>query len=159
MLKRLTWLLPAAALALALALSGSVRAVDDVTLLVIVHPRVRLNELSADQLEAIFTMSVREWPGGEPTVPYNYVPGSPYRERFDRAALRMAPEEVARFWIDRRIRGMGDAPRKVPTVALMLRVVANLPGAIGYVPEGPLPPDVKLVARIVGGRVLHVGAR
>jgi hypothetical protein len=157
MRKRLTWLLPG--IALALALAGNVRAADEAALLVIVHPRVRLNELSADRLEAIFTLSEREWPGGEPAVPYNYAPGSPYRDRFDRAVLRMGPDEVARFWIDRRIRGMGDAPRKVPTVALMLRVVANLPGAIGYVPEGPLPPDVKLVARVVGGRVLHGGPR
>jgi hypothetical protein len=157
MLKRLTWLLSCAAFACALA--GRVQAADDVTLLVIVHPRLQLNELSADRLEAIFTMSAREWPDGEPTVPYNYAPGSAYREAFDRGVLRMAPEEVARFWIDRRIRGMGDAPRKVPSVALMLRVVANLRGAIGYVPDGPLPPDVKVVARIAGGRVLHSGAR
>jgi hypothetical protein len=148
-----------ACVALALTLSRSARAAEEGLLLVIAHPKVQMSELSPDRLEAIFTLSEREWPGGEPAVPYNYAPGNPYREAFDRTVLRMGPDEIARFWIDRRIRGMGDAPRKVPTVALMLRVVANLRGAIGYVPEGPLPPDVKVVARIAGGRVLHAGAR
>jgi hypothetical protein len=49
---------------------------------------------------------------------------------------------------------MGDSPRKVPSVALMLRVVAKLPGAIGYVPESMVTPDVKIVARVKDGRVL-----
>lgn len=132
---------------------------DDTTLLVIVNPSVRAAELSADQLEAIFTMSQREWPGGDAIIPFNYPPGSLLRERFDRTVLRMDRDEVARFWIDRRIRGAGNAPRKVPTVALLLRVVANLPGAIGYVPSGPLPADVKLVALVSDGRVVGAGER
>jgi ABC-type phosphate transport system substrate-binding protein len=153
---RLTWLLPV----LALVICSSSRSVaEDITLLVIVNPSVRASELSADQLEAIFTLSDRQWPGGEAIIPFNYPPGSVLRESFDRAVLRMAPEEVARFWIDQRIRGIGDAPRKVPTAAILLRVVANLRGAIGYVPSGPIPADVKLVARVSAGKVLRAGGR
>jgi hypothetical protein len=132
---------------------------DDVTLLVIANHGVRAEQLSAVQLEAIFTMSQRAWPGGDAIIPFNYPPGSVLRESFDRAVLRMDRDEVARFWIDRRIRGAGDAPRKVPTVALLLRIVANLPGAIGYVPSGPLPADVKLVARVSDGNVFRAGER
>ena len=155
---RSTWLCPLLALALALG-SATPTVAEDTSLLVIVNPSVHSAELSADRLEAIFTMSERAWPGGQTIIPFNYPPGTGLRETFDRAVLRMSPDEVARFWIDRRIRGMGDAPRKVPTVALLLRVVANLHGAIGYVPAGPMPADVKVVARVSGGRVLRTGGR
>jgi hypothetical protein len=152
----LTWLFPVLAI---LVCSSSRTVAEDQGLLVIVNPSVRASELSADQLEAIFTMSEREWPGGDAIIPFNYPPGSTLRERFDRTVLRMGPDEVARFWIDRRIRGTGDSPRKVPTVALLLRVIANLHGAIGYVPAGPIPADVKLVARVSAGKVLRAGGR
>lgn len=150
----LTWLLPA----LAVFLGSSSRTIaEDVPLLVIANPSVSASELSADKLEAIFTLSERQWPGGDTIIAFNYPPGSALRESFDRVVLRMGPDDVARFWIDRRIRGLGDSPRKVPTAALLLRIVANLRGAIGYVPDGPLPADVKLVARISAGKVQRVG--
>ncbi len=123
-------------------------------LVVIVNPATSASQLSADRLEAIFTLSQREWSGGQTVIPFNYAPGVGIRETFDRVVLGMNSEEVARFWIDRRIRGMGDSPRKVPTIALMLRVVAKLPGAIGYVPESAATPDVKVVALIKDGKVL-----
>ena len=152
----LTWLLPVLAM---LVCSSSRRVAEDLTLLAIVNPSVRSAELSADQLEAIFTMSEREWPGGDAIIPFNYPPGSALRDKFDRTVLGMGQDEVARFWIDRRIRGVGDAPRKVPTVALLLRVIANLHGAIGYVPAGPMPADVKVVARVSAGKVSRAGGK
>jgi ABC-type phosphate transport system substrate-binding protein len=131
---------------------------QDEDLAVIVNPGTRVHELSADQLTAIFTMSQREWPGGETIIPFNHEPGGALRTIFDRAVLGMKPDEAARFWIDRRIRGEGGAPRKVPSVALMLRVVAKLPNSIGYVPWSLVTNDVHVVARVSGGKVRGLGS-
>lgn len=141
-----TWLLWIG-LALAWSLAASVGAEDE-TLWVIVHPSVPAAELTPDQLTAIFTLSQRVWPGGQSVIPYNYDPANSLRQRFDRLVLGMDSDEVARFWIDRKIRGQGDSPRKVPSVALMVRIVANLPGAIGYVPAGTPATGTKVVAQV-----------
>ena len=132
----------------------SLAVANDEALAVIVNPSTRASSISSDRLEAIFSLSEREWSAGVPVIPFNYAPGTSLREQFDQAILGMGPDEVARFWIDRRIRGFGDSPRKVPSVALMLRVIAKLPGAIGYVPESAVTSDVTGIARIKNGKVL-----
>jgi hypothetical protein len=158
MKKALPWLLLLVLVAWHGAIASRGLAADN-RLVVIVHPGTRVQTLSADELEALFTLSQRAWPDGQPAIPFNFAPGAPLREQFDRVVLGMNGDEVARFWIDRRIRGLGDAPRKVPSVALMLRVVAKLPGALGYVPEDAVTHEVKVVARIVDGKLLAPNAR
>src|SRR6185295_4307646 len=74
-------------------------AVDE-PLAVIVNPASYTGPLSADRLEAVFTMSQRDWSPGKPVIPFNYAPGLAIRDTFDRAVLGMAPDEVARYWID-----------------------------------------------------------
>jgi ABC-type phosphate transport system substrate-binding protein len=120
---------------------------DDQRLAVIVHPKTPVSSLSEDELVAIFTMSQRRWSDGE-TI------GTSTRVYFDDAVLGMSPDQAARFWIDRRIRDGGSSPLKTPNATTMLKVVASLARSIGYVPEAQLGPGVKVVARVINGRVL-----
>jgi hypothetical protein len=53
---------------------------------------------------------------------------------FDKVVLGMTPDEVARHWVDQRIRGKGRPPRAVPDGALLKKVVRHFPGAIAYLP-------------------------
>jgi len=57
----------------------------------------------------------------------------------------MTPEEVARYWIDRRIRGRSGAPKAVDPANVLQKVVAKLPGSISYVRQNELSNAVKLV--------------
>jgi len=97
---------------------------------------------------------------GEPTeeqgmrlVALNQPPGSPARVTFDRTLLGLEPDAVARFWIDQRIRGQGSAPRAIPSVALLLRVLAQLPGGISYLRRADLP------ANTTGVKVLTIDGK
>ena len=67
--------------------------------------------------------------------------------------LDLEPDEMARYWIDARIRHGEEAPRTVAS-SLLVRVVARLGGSIGYVPAGEALSGVKIVARIERGRVV-----
>lgn len=78
-------------------------------------------------------------------IPFNHPPGTFDRVGFDRVLFGMGPDEIGRFWIDQRIRGGEPPPRTIDSVSLLLRVVAALEGAIGYVREGFLAPDLKVV--------------
>jgi hypothetical protein len=87
---------------------------------------------------------------GNVVVPFSMPPASPERQAFDLAVLGMAPDEVNRFWIDRRIRGQGSPPKSAPSAEVVAKVVAKFPGAIGYVPIAALNPGLRPVA--VDGR-------
>ena len=128
-------------------------AAEDETLDVIVHSTSPVVRLAAAEVEALFTRTQTRWSDGSPVVPLSFPTGTPIRDRFDRAVLRVDANEVGRFWLDRRIRGLGAPPKQVLNATLMLKVVQNLPGSIGYVPLLRNRAGVKVVARIVQGRV------
>jgi hypothetical protein len=132
---------------------ASAGAGDGESLSVVVNPNVSVASLGVAELEAIFTSSKRTWPDGSSITALGYAPDSEIRRQFDRIVLRMNPEEVARFWIDQRVRGAAPPPRQVPDPALAIRLVAKLSGCIAYGPDGLVNPTVKVIARIKNGKV------
>jgi ABC-type phosphate transport system substrate-binding protein len=72
-------------------------------------------------------------PGGKRALPLNRGAKTAEREGFDESVLGMTPEQSARYWIDRRIRGKSGAPKAVEPASVVQRVVSKLPGAISYV--------------------------
>ncbi|CAN5399075.1 hypothetical protein BH11MYX1_BH11MYX1_49060 [soil metagenome] len=82
---------------------------------------------------------------GKPLVPFNSQPKTSERVGFDREILAMSPDEVGRYWVDRKIRGQSGAPRSLPSLTHVQKVVAKFPNAISYVPEDQLTPDLQPV--------------
>lgn len=124
------------------------------TLVVVVNNGVSVGQLSAAELEAIFTSSKRTWPDGSNIGAFSYAPDNEIRRVFDNTVLRMSAEEVAKFWIDQRVRGGAPPPRQVPDPALALRLVAKLPGSVAYIPDNLVNSTVKIVARVSNGKVV-----
>jgi len=84
--------------------------------------------------------------GDKPLTPFNASPNSPDRIGFDKAVLGMSPDEVGRFWVDRKVRGQSGAPRSLPSPAHVAKVAAKFPGAIGYLPADQMTSDIQAVA-------------
>lgn len=150
------WRISVLALVLAAVAAPGTRAQEPAAvpdIAIIVHPSVPVTSMDRAALAAIFNMSRRSWGDGLTAVPLNYPPASATRQLFDQLVLGLQPAEVSRFWIDQRIRGLGHPPRQVNDAALMLRVVANLKGAIGYVPANMADGSVRVVARIKKGKL------
>jgi hypothetical protein len=57
----------------------------------------------------------------------------------------MSADEVSQFWIERRIRGLPGPPRSVDSLSLLLRLIARLPGGIGYARPSQLAGDVRAI--------------
>lgn len=143
------------ALLVAAFAAAPVNAVSLEDLVVIVNKQAPTSAMSAIEVEALFTRVQTRWSDGTPIVPINAPPGSELRVLFDRVVLRLDPDEVGRFWIDRRIRGMGLPPRQLSEPSTAVRVVEKLAGAVAYMPEGVVrDARVKVVARIQQGKVL-----
>jgi ABC-type phosphate transport system substrate-binding protein len=144
-------------LALACAIFGGgavAEAQAPVGLSVIAHPSVPSQKLAAAELAAIFTGAMKNWKDGSTIKLFNAPSGTPMRAEFDSVVLNMTPEQVSRFWIDKRIRGEGTPPRQVTPPELVNRLVATLPGAISYVPDDKVASGVRVVARVRGGKVV-----
>jgi hypothetical protein len=127
---------------------------SDQALMIIANVDTGVTSLSRNELESIFMLSRRIWSNGKRILVVNLENGTPERTLMDRALLNMSSEQAARYWIDRRTRGGGEAPMRVPSAALMMKVIPALTGSIGYAPAGPLVPGMVRVARIVNGGVV-----
>jgi ABC-type phosphate transport system substrate-binding protein len=121
---------------------------------VIVHWRHPAKLLKPEDLRPIFLTNKTDWTHGGAIEALNLPDGSDVRAAFDSAVLGMDPDEVARYWVDRRIRGDARPPRKVSSPALVVAFVSKNEGAIGYVPYSAIDDGVKVVARVFEGHVL-----
>jgi len=142
---RLSWPLLAAATLAATLPAARVRAGADVTLAVVVGPTSKLTDLGMADLRRIFTSERVTDPSGNKLIPLNHPPKTVDRSGFDRTVLGMSPDEVGRYWVDRRIRGGSGPPRTVESISTLRRVVQNVPGAIGYLRPSQLSAEVKPV--------------
>lgn len=76
------------------------------------------------------------------------------RHGFDAAVLGLDPDRVARYWIDRKIRGGERPPLTAPSSALVVKLVSKTSGAVGYIEATALDASVKVVAKVVNGQVV-----
>jgi hypothetical protein len=104
-----------------------------------------IDNVSKAELNRIFSGDVMRI-DGQPVVPFAFASGLPERRAFDQIVLGMGPEEVSKYWIDRRIRGQGNPPKSAPSPEVMAKVVAGFPAAMGYVPAASLTPALKPVS-------------
>ncbi len=147
LLVTLGWL--AAVLCLPPGVERSAHAADHVVLAVFVAKDSSLQDLKMNELRRIFTNADDSGFSSQRNIPFNHTARSTDRVGFDQAVLHMSPEEVSRFWIDRKIRGLAGPPRAVDSLSQLLGLVAHTTGGISYARPGRLAPDVRVI-RVAG---------
>ena len=125
-------------------IAGSAAA-DGKKLVVVVAKGSQVTNISRSDLKREFLAETVFGDDDTPLVPFNAAPGTPERIGFDRRVLGMSPDEVGRYWVDRKVRGEKGAPRSLPSLAHIAKVVAKFPHAIGYLPADQLTGDVQAV--------------
>ena len=131
------------------AIERTARAAERVTLAVFVAKDSTVQNLKMTELRRIFTNADDSGFSRQRSVPFNHTARSSDRVGFDMTVLHMSPEEVSRFWIDRKIRGLPGPPRAVDSLSQLLRLVSHTSGGIGYARPNQLTNDVR-VLRIDG---------
>lgn len=154
MRRRCWWLWAPVVFVAGLVPQAAVPASTGAGLAIIVNPGVSAGSLTTAELSSIFTRATRSWKDGSTIRPLNLPPGSPERVEFDRVVLDMSPERSAQFWVDRQIRGDEGAPKAIAQAQIVTRLVANMAGAIGYVPDDMVDAKVRVIARVRGGKVV-----
>jgi hypothetical protein len=120
-------------------------AAQRVTLAVFVAKDSGLQNLKMTELRRIFTNADDSGFSGQRNVPFNHTARSSDRVGFDQTVLRMGPEEVSRFWIDRKIRGLPGPPRAVDSLSQLLRLVSRTNAGVGYARPGQLTNEVRVI--------------
>jgi hypothetical protein len=114
-------------------------------LVVVVGASSSLTNIDLARLRGLYLGDGMTEGTGRRIVPFHQRPLSPDRVGFERVVLGMSPDESAAYWIDRRIRGEGKAPRAVDDVALLRRLVASFPGALAYVRAQSSEPTLRML--------------
>jgi hypothetical protein len=132
--------------------SSDAQAKDEIV--VVVNKANGAFTLSRDELRPMFQTTRSHWPDGVRVEPLNLADENPTRQGFDAVVLGLDPDRVARYWVDRKIRGGERPPRKVAAPSSVIRAVAGDKGGVGYLPAGDVNDSVRVVARIRNGRVM-----
>lgn len=107
---------------------------------VIVNAGVPESAMSRTDMQAIFGLSLREWPDGSPIRVFALPDDNALHVAFSKNILNLFPHQLRRTWDRIVFSGRGEAPTGVKSAQEMLDRVANTPGAIGYLPDNyPLP--------------------
>lgn len=131
-------------LLVALAWGGLAPAVHAGDVVLIAHPSVP--RLDRATVERIYTGKVVEVAGIRVT-PIDLPVGDVVRNRFLARWVGRDEERYTAYWTVRRYVGKGVPPREAVNAAEVNRLVAALPGGIGYIDEADLRPGVNVVAR------------
>jgi hypothetical protein len=115
-------------------------------LAVVVAKGSPIRQLSQFELKKLYLGSNISGPTGDRIIPFNQALKSVDRLAFDSRVLGMTQDELARYWIDRKIRGQSGAPKAVGSAELVQRVVSRLENSVGYVRVAEVLPDLRIIA-------------
>jgi hypothetical protein len=116
------------------------------SLAIVVAKDSPIQELSRFELKKLYLGANITNSSGQRIVPFNHPPNAPDRVLFEQRVLGMTPDEVARHWIDHRIRGGGSAPKVISPAELLQKVVSRMPHSVAYVRVANVQADVRVIA-------------
>jgi ABC-type phosphate transport system substrate-binding protein len=119
---------------------------------VVINPANPEGDLSETELARIFRLERQHWKAGGRVYLVLRESGAPQKDLVLRHLYRMNDLELKQFWLGKLYRGeIASFPRVVSSDAMVKRIVAQAPNAIGFIDAGALDGTVK-VLRIAGRR-------
>lgn len=116
---------------------------------VIVNKANPVRTLTIVELRRIFMKQTRMWPHAESIVPVDWDATSPHREAFSRQVLARSVREMGDYWVQQSVTQGLAPPSTQRSARALLRFIASVPGAIGYLPPGEVD-DTVAVVKVTG---------
>ena len=126
----------------ALFLLASIAAAE---VAIITHPGTQEIGLSKNKVADIYLGNIKSFKDGTTAKPVDQTKGSPLRTKFYRAILGKTETEMNRYWSKRKYTGKGKPPVVVISDEAVKELVANTPGAVGYIDGKSLDKSVKVI--------------
>lgn len=117
---------------------------------VVVHPQLKLENISRERLRRIFMGDQQFWPGGKPVTLLVQHPSTEERGQLLRSVFRMSETQYKQYWIAKVFRAeIASGPKTVLSNEMAAHLVESIPGAIALMPLKEVPEGLK-VLRIDG---------
>jgi ABC-type phosphate transport system substrate-binding protein len=139
----------AAIVALGVLFAPALQTKPAAVFVVMVNITNPVRTLAVADLRRIFIKQMRMWPHGESIVPVDWDATSPIRESFSQQVLARSVREMADYWVQQAVTQGLTPPSTQRSSRALLRFVASVAGAIGYVPPGEAD-DTVAVIKITG---------
>lgn len=111
--------------------------------LVITHPSVDTNQISATYLSRVYAMQIKSWPSGQPIKVFSFTPQSDEFKEFVVNKAKLQPHQLNRHWKRLLFTGTGRIPTTVNSTDQMIEKVSTTPGSIGYINSTMVPSNTK----------------
>jgi len=112
---------------------------------VIVNKANPVKTLTVVELRRIFMKQTRMWSHAESIVPVDWDATSPHREAFSRQVLGRSVREMGDYWVQQSVTQGLAPPSTQRSARALLRFIASVSGAIGYLPPGDVDATVSVV--------------
>ncbi|MBV1919121.1 MAG: hypothetical protein KUG73_00450 [Pseudomonadales bacterium] len=113
-------------------ISGRLHAADT-SIVLVVNDSVEIEQISIDSLRAIYSLRQLSWSDGvEITTFVLDIDGDAHRQ-FCRDLLKVYPHQLKKGWDRMEYTGRARVPKVVQSEQMLLDLVKQIPGAIGYV--------------------------
>lgn len=117
---------------------------------VIAHPSVPAEQLDVATLLDYYSGDIKEWPNGQKVIVYDLKNPKTIKDTFYKY-LGKSSSRMKSIWMKKMLAGEGVPPQALDDEEKMLQMVAETPGAIGFISTEKVKNIVKLVATFEGG--------
>lgn len=131
--------------AVVLVAAPALQTRQDPPFVVIVNKANPVRTLAVAELRRIFMKQTRMWPHAESIVPVDWDATSPIRETFSKQVLARSVREMGDYWVQQSVTQGLTPPSTQRSTRALLRFVASVAGAIGYVPAGEADGTVSVI--------------
>jgi len=113
---------------------------------IVVHPSAPVRGLSMDQLRRIFLAEQQFWPDGTRITLLVRAPQAPERSVVLARVYRMDEEQYRQYWVAKMFRAeVASGPQVVFNARMAQELVAEIRGAITFVPAAEVAPDARVL--------------
>ena len=112
---------------------------------VVVSAKSPVTKLTSSQAADIFLGKTNRLPGGEPAMPIDQAEGSPEREEFYVRLVGKSRPQMKAHWSKIIFTGRGQPPKQASGNGELKKLLAENPGAIGYVDRSAVDRDLRIV--------------
>lgn len=113
---------------------------------IVVHPSVRIDNISYDELRRVFRGERQFWPDHSRITLLVRAPVAQERRLVLEKIYRMTEEEFRQYWIAKMFRAeVAAGPKLVYSTEMARELVGAIPGAIGFMPASSVMPGVKVL--------------
>lgn len=114
---------------------------------VIVNKSVPASSINKAKLLDIYSLTTKSWDNGSKIVLTDQKNDNTVKSKFY-GYIGKSNADLKKVWMRMQLTGAGFAPEALSSDEEIVRKVASTPGAIGYVSQGAVTDDVKVVAKI-----------